>query len=233
MIARSGGIGALVLALVFCAAAQAGALVENFDDISTLTSSGWAMVNNSSPLGTTGWFQGNAAVFSAQAGAADSYVAANWLNADLLGGNVSNWLIMPVMTVSNGAQLTFYTRTEVEALPGDNLEVRLSTNGSSTNVGSTDTSVGDFTTVLVAVPVSGTYPDGWTQYTVTLSGLSGPTDVRIAFRYWITDTTVNGDYIGIDTLQLTDGIPEPSTLGFGLCGVAALLLRRLRAARRS
>jgi hypothetical protein len=45
---------------------------RGFDNISTLAGSGWTLVNNSSPAGLTGWFQGNSGVFNSQAGAPDS-----------------------------------------------------------------------------------------------------------------------------------------------------------------
>src|SRR5215207_6245319 len=60
--------------------AKAQFIVENFDNITTLPASGWAMRNNSNPVGTTGWFQGNPAVFPSQAGASNSYIAANFNN---------------------------------------------------------------------------------------------------------------------------------------------------------
>ena len=56
----------------------------------------------------------------------------------------------------------------------DRLQVRISTNGASTNVGSTATGVGDFTTLLLDINLNYTtngYPNVWTQFTVTLSGL--------------------------------------------------------------
>ena len=56
----------------------------------------------------------------------------------------------------------------------DRLQVRMSTNGASTNVGSTATGVGDFTTLLLDINPNYTtncYPNVWTQFTVTLSGL--------------------------------------------------------------
>src|SRR5947199_6664623 len=86
-------------------------LVENFDNLAALSGSGWALVNNSQPAGSTGWFQGNAGVFSAQGGAPDSYVAANFAGADF-GGNLSEWLISPMLSFDNGDTITFYTRTE-------------------------------------------------------------------------------------------------------------------------
>ncbi len=95
----------------------------------------------------------------------------------------------------------------------DRLEMRLSTAGASTNVGTTATSVGDFTTVLVEVNptlAAGGYPEVWTQYTATLSGIPGGATGRIAWRYFVTDagpTGANSDYIGIDTVEFTSGGP--------------------------
>jgi hypothetical protein len=192
--------------------AQAGLLLnEGFD---TVLPAGWVATNNSSPIGSEGWFQGNTGVFSAQAGAANSYAAANFNSADL-GGNISNWLLTPTVALGNGEFFSFYTRTESGALLADRLEVRLSTNGASTNVGNTDSSVGDFTTLLLTInptldPIG--YPDDWTKFTATLSGIGAGTSGRIAFRYFVTDTNANADYIGIDTVQLTGTVPEPSTL---------------------
>ena len=138
----------LISLLAFSAIpSQAALLNEPFDDITTLPGSGWVEINNSTTGGTTGWFQGNTGVFASQAGATDSYIAANFNNAGF-GGNISNWLLLPVLTLNNGDILSFYTRTETGPVPGDNLEVRLSTNGASTNVGATTSSVGDFTTLL-------------------------------------------------------------------------------------
>lgn len=55
---------------------------ETFDDVTALPGSGWAQINHSIPAGTTSWFQGNAAIFPAQAGATTAYIAANFNNAD-------------------------------------------------------------------------------------------------------------------------------------------------------
>jgi len=229
MIGRSRLVVVLALGLALCVTGQAGVVLsENFDDVSTIT--GWVVVNNSTSGGPrTSWFQGEPGVFTSQSGAPNSYVAANYLNA-YGNGDVSNWAITPVLSVKNGAEITFYTRSE-GVFPGDTLDVRLGI-GSGTNVGSTTTSVGDFTTVLATIGGGSNYPTVWTKYTIMITGLSGITDIRLALRYWVTDTSVNGDYIGIDTLQVTDGIPEPSTVAFALSGLAVLLLRRLRAARR-
>jgi uncharacterized repeat protein (TIGR01451 family) len=185
--------------------AVAQPLTQSFDDISTLAGAGWVFVNNSSSAGTTGWFQGNTAVFPSQGGV--SYVAAN-LNGATFGGNISNWLITPQLAnLQNGEALTFFTRTEVGAPAADRLEVRLSLAGPSSNVGATDASVGDFTRLLLTVNPAltvGGYPTTWTLFTVSLSGLpAGPGTGRIAFRHFVPNTSTNADSIGIDTLNLT------------------------------
>ena len=227
----------LFLLVIFLTAAslQASTLLsEGFDDITTLAGSGWVRTNNSSPLGVSNWFQGDPNIFLSETGANDSYIAANFLNADF-GGDISNWLLTPVITIDNGEVLTFFTKTDVNpSSTPDNLEVRLSTNGASTNVGATATSLGDFASLLFSVNPALTttgYPSGWTQVTVTLSGLGGPTTGRFALRYVVPNTANNGDYIGIDTLTVTTAgaIPEPSTavlLLFG--GIAGGLMFRRR-----
>ena len=208
---RGRGLRSILAALAALATfgASGQPLTQNFDDITTLAGAGWVLTNNSAPAGTTGWFQGNTAVFSSQAGAADSYIAANFNNA-AFGGNVSNWLLTPALTgLQNGETLTFYTRSAA-AFP-DSLEVRLCTAPPCTDVGATDTSLGSFTTLLLAVnptQAAAGYPAAWTQFSVVLSGLpAGPNAGRIGFRYVVTDTSVNGDYIGIDTFALT-GPPD-------------------------
>ena len=115
----------------------------------------------------------------------------------------------------------------------DRLQLRLSTSGASTNVGTLPTDVGDFTTVLVDINPTLTtagFPNVWTQFTATLSGLSAPTDGRFAFRYFVTNggpVGDNSDYIGIDDFAYTpSAVPEPGSLA--LLGAAAVGLVRFR-----
>ena len=219
------------LLLLLPIAASAG-IVEGFDDVANLGASGWALINNSDPLGTTGWFQGNPAVFAAQAGADGAYIAANFNNAGF-GGNISNWLLTPVFSMGSPFRVVFWTRTEAGSIFPDSLEVRLSTNGASTNVGSTDTSVGDFSILVLTINPTlavGGYPEGWTRVEFDASGLGPSVSGRVGFRYLVTDTSVNGDYIGIDTFSQTP-VPEPltlMTLGTGLLGIAVRRIRKDR-----
>jgi hypothetical protein len=213
-----------------CAAHAAPVLTEGFGDVTTLGGAGWSQINNSTAGGTTGWFQGNTGVFDSASGAADSYIAANFLNAGL-GGDISNWLITPVLDLSYRSVLSFATRAG--GFFPDRLEVRLSTNGASGNVGATSASVGDFSTLLLAInpALGGGYPsDDWATYTMQLGFLAPGTTGRIAFRYNVTDTFSNGDYIGIDSVNVS--VPEPSTIalvGIALFGFAWTLRKRTAA----
>ena len=169
---------------------------------------GWAQQNLSTPVGTNPpWFQGNTAVFAAQNGAATSYAACNF-NSVAGAATISNWLFTPNVTLTNGDIFTFYTRaaTGGGVFP-DRLQIRMSTNGASVNVGATNTSVGDYTTLLVDInPTYSTtaYPEVWTLYTVTISGLAGPVSGRLAFRYFVENggpAGANSNFIGVDNVS--------------------------------
>ncbi len=202
---------AFILSIV-TAVLPAATLTENFNDVTSLLSSGWTIRNQSSPAGLSSWFQGNTAVFAAQAGPADSYIAANFEAAGA-SGNVSDWLISPTISLFNGDTLSFFSRSD--GAYADRLEVRYSTT-STPDVGATAASLGSFTNLLLSINPEGTaagYPTSWTQYTASLSGLDTPVNGHLAFRYLVSDTSVNGDYIGIDSLSFTSAVPEPSTMG--------------------
>lgn len=193
---------------------------ESFNTVAPLPA-GWAQQNLSSPIGAqAGWFQGNNTVFPSNSGATTAYIAANFQN--VAGANtISNWLFMPNVTLKNGDIFTFYTRTVTAPAFPDRLQVRMSTNGASVNAGASATSVGDFTTLLLDInPTYSTsgYPNVWTQYTITISGLGGPTSGRLAFRYFVEDggpAGNNSDYMGIDDAVYTtfaaacSGTPVP------------------------
>jgi gliding motility-associated-like protein len=204
------GLATLLLAGAMPAGAQA--ITENFDDITTLTASGWATRNNSAPVGTSGWFQGSTASFTAFNGTGNSYIGANYQNTSPTGvGTISNWLIGPNRTLNNGDVIKFYTRIPSTGTEyPDRIELRVSTAAASTNVGTNETSVGDFTNLLLTVNpglTTGVYPKVWTQFTATLSGLpASGVSGRFAIRYYVTDGGGNGsnsNYIGIDNLIYT------------------------------
>ncbi len=178
---------------------------QTFNTVAPLPA-GWAALNNSVAGGATAWFQGNAGVFAGNT--APGYIAANFNNT--VGANtISNWLFTPNVTLKNGDKFSFFTRTTTGAFP-DRLQVRLSTSGTSTNVGTTPTSFGDFSTLLVDINPNYTatgYPTGWTQFNVTISGMpAAGISGRIAFRYFVENGGpggANSDYIGIDDVVYT------------------------------
>lgn len=169
---------------------------------------GWLQQNNSTTVGTNPlWAKAPAgAPFPAFSGGATDYIATNFNAVNT--GTISNWLFTPVVNMKNGDQVLFYTRTTTGGTFPDRLQVRISTNGASVNVGTTDASVGDFTTLLVDVnptlaPGTG-YPNVWTQFTGTITGLAAPVTGRVAFRYFVANggpAGANSDYIGVDNVQ--------------------------------
>jgi hypothetical protein len=182
-------------------------VIQGFDDITNLPVAGWVQINHSTTIGTTGWFQGNDAVFPAHQGTLpNSYIGANFNNTT--GTNtISNWLLTPATMLRNAIPLTFWTRTTTANPFPDRLQVRMSTNGASTNVGTTATDVGDFTTLLLDINPTytvGGYPEVWTLMTVTITGVPSSTLGRLAFRYFVENggpTGANSNYIGIDTVS--------------------------------
>jgi hypothetical protein len=195
-------------------AAGVEVLNEGFDDVAGL--SGWAQVNNSVPAGAA-WFQGNPALFPAQAGAPDAYAAVNFLSAANGSGSVDNWLITPVLDLSGTTVLSFYTRHDALAGFNDLLEVRYAAG--------TGTDVADFTTLLTTVGGTAGYPTDWQQFTATVANDGSG---RFAFRYLGPADTLN--YVGLDTVSVVTAVPEPAhwmMLALGM-GMITLLRRQSR-----
>lgn len=208
-------------------AVRTQSLSEDFNDIGTLIHNGWVGANRSSPLGTTNWFQGTPisamGPFDAHQGAPNAYIAANFNNTTGSTGVISNWLLTPVLSFGSNASFQFWTRKPAGTDYPDRLEVRLSRNGASTELGTGATQVGDFQEVLLSINPTltfGVYPTTWTQYTITDLPRSG--SGRIAFRYFVTNagpTGSNSDYIGIDTVSYSAG-PPAFQVGGSVTGLA-------------
>ncbi|MGY6630826.1 MAG: choice-of-anchor J domain-containing protein [Wenzhouxiangella sp.] len=190
---------------------------EGFDDITALPGLGWSLINNSAPLGVTGWSQGGPDVFESHEGAPDSYISANFNNT-AGNGVISNWLLTPEIELQNGTEIRFWTRSTASEFPfEDRMQVRLSTAGDSSDVGTSATSVGDFEVLLLDINPdydANGYPEVWTEYVLVIEGLDEATTGRVAFRYFVESGGPEGDnsdYIGIDTFSVTqpDAPPPP------------------------
>lgn len=237
---------AVLSAAVLCFSTSSHAsFVEGFD-AATLPA-GWVTTNLSTrastgnPWGTAIGITdtSGAIVVPPQSGA--GFAVANYSSIGSGVGTISNWLISPLITgMNNGDVFSFYTTTTPDSDYPDRLEFRMSTAGSGTNVGASTTSVGTFTTALLTInstqAISG-YPEAWTLYSVTLSGLAAPVDGRVAFRYFVTSggpTGDNSNIIGVDTFSYTsaavNAVPEPGSVTLVLAGMGVIagLQRRRR-----
>lgn len=207
----------------------------------------WTCTNNSAPLGTTNWFQGNSTVFPAQAGATGTeYIAANFNNT-AGAGDISNWLITPLVQFGSGSELRFWARvpTGGAAFP-DRLEIRVSSAGTAT--GGTSTSTGDFSTLIGTInpslanvagtcdvpagpPNTGGFPETWCEFALTnAAGIPTTGSGHIGFRYFVTNggpAGSNSDYIGIDTFSFVEGVvlvPLTSTPPSGTVALPAFTI---------
>lgn len=209
---------------------------ESFDTVSVAVAKGWVIANNSKPIGTIPWTQGFFYV-SMYHGFTPGKTGGpyNYPSAGGFGGNnpsfsgadfimttaecgsgrayCSNWLISPEVTIKNGDQVSFYTRTYQNPATGaDRLEVRINEADASANVGKDSTSVGGFTNLILDINPNylldgdDSFPGEWTQYTATVTGMPVPKKSRIAFRYHVENSGPLGDNgvgVGIDQFEFT------------------------------
>jgi hypothetical protein len=216
-------------------------LSEGFESVSGLSSKGWFFQNNSSPipLSPSTWTQAvtSTSNFAAQSSPADSYAQVDFSSTagDITqaNGTISNWLITPELDFSQGGVFSFFARTFGGNSRAELIEARLSGAGSSINVGTLATDVGDFTTLVGAAgsltipatsPGSGISTSSWTKYSFNIAPQAG--SGRLAFRYFATDGGVNGtqaQYAALDTVSYL-AVPEPaisSLTGFAVLGLAS------------
>lgn len=223
---------AIFIAILVCgqASAQVSNLSEGFNDVVSDDPTpvpGWTAVNNSTGNQTAaGWLSyktdADPTEFPFEPHEGNDFLLGSFYSAD--GGStatISNWVISPHLNLVNDAVIKFWTTTEPGSPYPDRLEVRLSTAGTSLNVGSTPTSIGDFTTLLLTINstlVVGGYPETWTEYSITLSGLPQQgTTGRIALRHFVTNGGENGDnsdIIGIDRFSFASPALPVSLLSF-------------------
>lgn len=192
----------------------------------------WLQQNNSVSPGTP-WTQANRT--TAISGLQSQYANANFGSTTVTtptGGDISNWLITPLLTLSDGDQVSFWTASAGDF--ADRLEVRWATSGSS--VGSTFSDVGDFMTVLTTINPTldpNGYPTTWTNVAIPIAGIGSNVSGRLAFRYFVPDGGINGNNsngIGIDGVTVMVA-PEPVSGALTLLTLPlAVLLRRKKSA---
>jgi hypothetical protein len=228
LLARLFGI-LLSAILIDAAHAQLTSLTEGFDTTgnSVPTATGifaqtqpWVNVNNSDMPNTTGfnWEQGDSGTFiwTAQSpvGSTSSFAQVSFQSST--GSVVSDWLLTPVLTLEAGATFSFYTVAAKGTTFANDLQVYISTSGSSTNVGSdaqtptggvfTLLPGGDLNPTLSPTGYPLTQPNGWTLETFTLTSAEIPaaTTGRIGLRYFIANLATQGSEIGIDSFSFAD-----------------------------
>lgn len=187
-------------------------ITENFDSLGDpfVLPAEWTVTNQSSPIGTIDWFRGGGGTtFGAFNGGQNGYIGANFNNTAGT-GVISNWLMSPVVNLVDGDVITFYTRTATGTQWADNLELRISTQGASSTNPVGATGVGSYTTLALTVnptfPSAAGYPQDWTQFSYTVTGVPTETPSRIAFRYTVPTSAGpsgnNSNYIGIDAFNV-------------------------------
>jgi len=188
-----------------------------------LSSGTWIAHNLSTPVGTTGWWGTTSTALNPQFGGRALSAGFN----NVAGNNlINNFFMSPVLTLNNGDTISLITRTFESSDFPDRLRVVLSTNGSSINAA-------DFSTTLLSINEAltvGGYPNQWTQFDITLSGLAPNTQGRFAFNYNVTSGGPLGDnsnQIAVDVVSYT-AIPEPGVFGFGSIALLGLISARRR-----
>jgi hypothetical protein len=206
-------LAAMALVGVAMSAQADVAIKEGFDDVTKL-SKGWVMTNASAPGGSiAGWYQGDQGIFGAQAGAANSYIAANYNNA-APGGTLANYLITPDFYAVNDDKVSFWLRSDATGVYSDQVAFGYSTGGSA---------ISDF---MMSAPIT-VGSDGWTEYSYTINGLGAGGRARFAIAY--VGAADSASYIGLDSLSVN--VPEPASLALvagGLLGLGAIRRRKQR-----
>ncbi len=180
--------------------------VEEFNDVSALSSKGWVLKNLSNPVGQTGWRQGRyeASTIVQQNDkflgpvpyvGFPAYSAAtsprDFISCDVAAvneGTISAWLISPVVPVREGDQIVFYTRAADDSnypvYTKDRMQVRANFSDGTVNL--VDTGVGNFTKLLLDINPNYVFND-------PTSGQGSGGYPRSWTRYVITVDSVPGN----------------------------------------
>lgn len=187
---------------------------QEFDNIASATAAGWKFMNLSETrtAGTVGFING-AGFFPPYSGAGFIFAGYQANDGD---GLISVWAISPKVTMQNGDKITFYTLsvndyTDPANVYPDRLQLRASPYKGDA-IDDDPAAVGGFTVNLVdvnptlAATLPQAYPNTWTKFEGTISGLSKPVDGYYAFRYFVADggtAGANSNGIAIDKVTYT------------------------------
>ena len=172
------------------------------NSMSGLFARGYLPSNQSNPLGTTDWYQGDRDQFIAYDGPDTGYVAADYNNTGD-NGDIDNWLVLPRVTggIIAGDSLYFWARSvdfDENGNYPDSIRVMYSENDSTPSGNWVE--LGRF---WVPNPNPNDPNNGFTLY-----GYSAPTSSvngRFAIRYCVVDGGYYGNnstYIGIDEINI-------------------------------
>jgi hypothetical protein len=201
--------------------------IEEFDTLANVLEKGWAITNNSQPIGSSSWNQGaltrldigKVAIDYPFFASSSTYSGKDFLLASYNSGDVQStiscWLISKPVLMKNGDIIEFFTRSAPIANwnttnKADRLQVFLNPLNNTADVGNTALSTGSFTMRMLDInptyQTSGVnmYPKNWTKYSVTVSGLAAPVSRRFAFRYFVENGGEDGarSYaVGIDRVE--------------------------------
>ncbi len=180
---------------------------QEFDNMGTATGAGWTFSNKSEPLGTSSW----AIVTSPAAFSGTGFLTSDY-NATAGAGIISNWAISPLVTMQNGDKIEFYAisandNTDPAGVYPDRVQLLVSKTG-EVNIG-TGTDKGSFEAIVDinafydnTPPIA--FPDSWTKFVGTISGLNQPVEGRFAIRYFVENggpAGINSAAIGIDKVS--------------------------------
>ncbi|MBL1212881.1 MAG: hypothetical protein HND52_05950, partial [Ignavibacteriae bacterium] len=187
---------------------------DSFDgnnSIDSLEARGWIVIDADGGGTTAAWYQGTIAVFNAYAGPDTGYVAANY-NGGNSSGVIDQWLISPVINVTAGDLLNFYTQSPVGSWD-DSINVYVSPTGGA--------AISDFTFEW------GRYVSNQGSWGLWSEAFPASGAVRFAIRYYISDNVVNSNFLGIDELSVftpTATLEPPTNLtaSTGLVGMVEL-----------
>jgi hypothetical protein len=186
-----------------------GSFHESFDTFTNAYNRGWRFINRSEDIGVSKWQAGSIS------GALFPYKSLG-TNAGFI---TTDYQATAGVTFQNGDKIVFYTTCQWYAITGDStdfanrLQLRYNPHNEGLNVGDMEED-GDFDEGLIDInptyiegsyvnPQPYAYPNRWTRFEATITGLNKPVKGRFAFRYFTEEAGSNGrgSEVGIDEVS--------------------------------